>query len=756
MVCGIAGVIVVALTAAVKGIERVCSLQPLQAYLSFLRSLRKTLFDLCPTMAVLFVLVLLAFVKDVAGMRGPPQAASMLEREVTLWGKKCAQFGAKKKSWWQSNICQCPKELPFPRNCEGRDGHSFNLKKTIKEGSDCHCEEIPSCEKFGAEDYWYNTCQCPKERPVPRKCEGGSGRSFNLKKNIKEGSDCHCEEIPSCEKFGAEDYWYNTCQCPKERPVPRKCEGGSGRSFNLKKNIKEGSNCRCEEDPCAKYGAESNDEDWYWCKCPKELPFIPKECGRGESYFRHSEASKGCRCLSKVEATERLSKIPVAASALRFCDALAEQSYKNGWGDMEGDMEDALNKTSPEICQHALTGTITPQEAEEAPFAAKASKLSQHGSDMDGNQDGDRAYGRMRAVKEDATGSTETALWKDALARVCKDECEDLLKMMKKETKHLEKDVYSRDLPFAQACAERVVQHVEAEVLGCCGRSCGFNGRRCLLWPFFSPKEKVEWELECCAEMNVLKNSSRELMCNSVLPDRLAKKASNFDLEEQNGTDVGKVLLGQNSSLVWTKEGAQESALGKEIQAHGGEKVSMEFLIKHKRVGEEYLRLGYFKEKPVSKMLDESTSLMEVSSQDGTCDFGKFEHQCPKEWMDTYTNRCKEAWMVADEKEEPFMDQITDHFSGNCSVNDYIEVSAPEHCKNIATNSLNQKIFLHYFEYNNENSKKPIKCFTLSKEQCKGEAGWWTNISLKSVQDVIKEEEIRNYKHLVYVKLKAD
>ena len=120
-----------------------------KSYLSFLRSLRKTLLDLCPTMAVLFVLVLMAFVKHVAGMRGNPQTESMFETDVTLWGKKCAQFGAKKKSWW-SNTCQCPEELPFPRNCEGRSGRSFNLKKTIKEGSNCRCEEDP-CEKFGAE-----------------------------------------------------------------------------------------------------------------------------------------------------------------------------------------------------------------------------------------------------------------------------------------------------------------------------------------------------------------------------------------------------------------------------------------------------------------------------------------------------------------------------------------------------------------------------------------------------------------------------
>jgi len=75
----------------------------------------------------------------------------------------------------------------------------------------------------------------------------------------------------------------------------------------------------------------------------------------------------------------------------------------------------------------------------------------------------------MRPVKEDATGPAETALREDALARMRKDECDDLLQ----EAKHLVVDVTWNHVPFGQACAERVVQQVDAEVLGCCARSCG-------------------------------------------------------------------------------------------------------------------------------------------------------------------------------------------------------------------------------------------------------------------------------------------
>ena len=418
-------------------------------------------------------------------------------------------------------------------------------------------------------------------------------------------------------------------------------------------------------------------------------------------------------------------------------------------------MEDALSKTSPEICQHALTGTITPTEANRAPFAEKASELSQKGSDGDP----DRGYGRMRAVKEDATGSTEEALWKQALAQVCKDECKDLLKMMKEEAADITKDVTENHTPFAQTCAEHVVQHVEAEVLGCCARSCGFDGRRCLLWPFFSPQEKVDWEVECCAEISILKNSSRELMCNSVLPDRLAKKASHFDLEEQSGTDIGKVLIGQNTSLFWTQTGAQESALGKEAKAHGGDKVNMDFLIKHKKVGEEYLRLGYFKEEPITKMLNEATSMMEVSSQDDTCNFGHFEEQCPQKFMTTFVKKCNEAWNVA----EGFRFFLLHPGGGHCTESDPQNFSTPEECERLKVNSFGT-VFLHYFEYDKDKDL-PIKCFSVSvsndlsngiKKQCQGD-DWWKRIKKKfmSVKKLMKDmngRDVNDYAQLVYIK----
>ena len=173
------------------------------------------------------------------------------------------------------------------------------------------------------------------------------------------------------------------------------------------------------------------------------------------------------------------------------------------------------------------------------------------------------------------------------------------------------------------SCDKRVVQHVDAEVLGCCARSCGLNGHMCLLWPFFSPKEKVEWDPECCGEMSRADSSqhSGSLMCNLVLSDCLAKEASKYDLQEEDGSDVGNVLIGQNSPLVWNREGIKfqfpkkskarrfisklRNPFGKKEKAEStsreGDRVNMEFLIQHQKVGEEFLRLGFFREEPVNQ-----------------------------------------------------------------------------------------------------------------------------------------------------------
>ena len=94
-------------------------------------------------------------------------------------------------------------------------------------------------------------------------------------------------------------------------------------------------------------------------------------------------------------------------------------------------------------------------------------------------------------------------------------------------------------MPSEETCADEVVGKVEAEMLGCCGRSCGWNGRSCVSWPFLTKNEKVEWLQECCSEFNVLQNSSRENMCDSVLSRKQVRLISHFDTKAKKGDVAG-------------------------------------------------------------------------------------------------------------------------------------------------------------------------------------------------------------------------
>ena len=81
---------------------------------------------------------------------------------------------------------------------------------------------------------------------------------------------------------------------------------------------------------------------------------------------------------------------------------------------------------------------------------------------------------------------------------------------------------------------------------------------------------------------DVLKNSSRELMCNSVLG--------------QQTTDVGKVLLGEFCPMRTLPTSVLPSSSRSFCRCL--EKVSIDFLLEHKHLGEEYLQ-------PLSKMIEE-------------------------------------------------------------------------------------------------------------------------------------------------------
>ena len=85
-------------------------------------------------------------------------------------------------------------------------------------------------------------------------------------------------------------------------------------------------------------------------------------------------------------------------------------------------------------------------------------------------------------------------------------------------------------------------------------------------------------------------------MCNLVLSDCLAKEASKYDLQEEDGSDVGNVLIGRNGiKFQFPKKSKARrfisklrNPFGKKEKAEStlreGDRVNMEFLIQHQKV----------------------------------------------------------------------------------------------------------------------------------------------------------------------------
>ena len=153
-------------------------------------------------------------------------------------------------------------------------------------------------------------------------------------------------------------------------------------------------------------------------------------------------------------------------------------------------------------------------------------------------------------------------------------------------------------------------------MLGCCGRSCGWNGRSCVSWPFLTKNEKVEWLQECCSEFNVLQNSSRENMCDSVLSRKQVRLISHFDTKAKKG-DVAGAYMGQEN-----------------------EPVTSDFFEKNPDVRKKGLQNGWFTEE--KDLPERSSSLVEIG---GTCqlhDLEKMEH-CPPQMQRDVLNCCKQT-----------------------------------------------------------------------------------------------------------------
>ena len=278
---------------------------------------------------------------------------------------------------------------------------------------------------------------------------------------------------------------------------------------------------RVEEpnDPCWQYGAEmmmTRD-----CRCPVGRFQVPsEECGASGKNFRPQTAQAGCKCFSP-HAAAMARRIPVKISAVSFCSAVLQQmSHPStmkkfvqrikekvlanpSYEPMEPTVFEELKRKeagrivqedlhiSSEVCREVLTGTFFESESswfsvsswsswlwKSFSWLADAAHLSKHAEA--------HGLGRLDPLLE---GQSHHQL----LAHVCQDECESIVN----ETMHdmpdmLEKDVFKGGMRFENSCADRVVRKVEAEMLGCCGRACGWNNQSCMGWPFFTTEQKAK------------------------------------------------------------------------------------------------------------------------------------------------------------------------------------------------------------------------------------------------------------------------
>ena len=247
-----------------------------------------------------------------------------------------------------------------------------------------------------------------------------------------------------------------------------------------------------------------------------------------------------------LQIMNRLRELPVAASAVKFCSNLFREANR-----AELDAQQEADEAAG-ICHKVLTGELGADDGPE--WAEKAANSSQ----PEGQH---YQLGRLEKVN-----ATEKA-WKVSLQNVCKDECIELVKEMKNQSLQILSDVakdvaasrHMKPPSYEEACAKHVVQKVEAEILGCCAESCGWNGRACMYWPFLNSTEKGQWEAECCTEFNILKNSSRATMCDSTLT---GKENNEVIRDEQPNTEEEREMIGQDPVLKGTSFFEREDTNG--------------------------------------------------------------------------------------------------------------------------------------------------------------------------------------------------
>ena len=226
--------------------------------------------------------------------------------------------------------------------------------------------------------------------------------------------------------------------------------------------------------------------------------------------------------------------LDVTASAVAFCGDLVKaviSTSKQEEVTAKGFPGNRIEKElvgAEKLCSQVLTGNLSKMSS--APkWAVEAAQVAE----MDDQQ---HPYGRLDGVA-----------WKHSLKRVCHDECEELVKGIQDKAEELGDSAYAGNGTVEDACADKVVKHVEAEILGCCSRSCGWNGQFCSFFPFLNSTEQADWQAECCSERNILQGSSRQQLCDSTLSEADKNMSQNLTDQRPNMAK-DREILGQDES----------------------------------------------------------------------------------------------------------------------------------------------------------------------------------------------------------------
>ena len=257
--------------------------------------------------------------------------------------------------------------------------------------------------------------------------------------------------------------------------------------------------CQCIDHPCTELRSVPVLKSAEVCQCQGGM--ANHKCSAPGARYLELTEKPGCWCQHK-KSFARAEKIPVKVAALHFCQHAAEAANRfASWQNMPDREAIAqwTKDTSPDaadLCQHVLTNSLNATEEAKAPWAAKAAKESQDqgwGSFFGALLSGQSTtrFGRMGPLVQDASPEDQE-LWRHSLGRVCHDECLELVSLTMENLQHVGRDRYD-GISTTRSCAERVVRKVEAEIMGCCGQTCGWNNVTCMSWPFLSKQDRVTW-----------------------------------------------------------------------------------------------------------------------------------------------------------------------------------------------------------------------------------------------------------------------